>query len=129
MIMKNFKAIAGILLVFILGAASGALVTHVACKSRLEAVIGGGPAAREEHILKRLSRDLDLDSRQREQVRAIVHETHIGIRQVRSHSRPQVEALLEQGQSRISTLLSPEQRVKFERIVAERKARRPRSEQ
>jgi len=122
--MKNPKALLGILLVFILGAASGALLTHSIDHARSGSYFKGGPAAREEQFVKRLTSKLDLDSRQQEQVRAIVHETHTGIRQVRQQIRPRIESLLEQGQLRINTVLRPDQQEKFRKIIAERKARK-----
>ena len=122
--MKNFKALLGILLVFILGAASGALVTHSIHQARFESFVRGGPTAREEFFVKRLTSKLDLDSRQQEQVKAIVHETHSGIRQIRNQYRPRIETLLEQSQARINVLLRPDQQEKFRALIAERKARR-----
>jgi hypothetical protein len=121
--MKNFKAIAGILLVFLLGAAGGALVTHMIHEARLERFISGGHRMREDVIVERLAKKLDLDSRQKEEVRAIIHETHDGIRQARSRIHPQIEALLTAGQDRIKTVLRPDQREKFDKIIAERKQR------
>ncbi|HEX9080083.1 MAG TPA: hypothetical protein VF795_10870 [Desulfuromonadaceae bacterium] len=121
---KNAKALLGILLVFILGAASGALITHMVHLARLEAFISGGPAAREEHVVKRLTSELGLDATQQEQVRGIVQETHAAMREMRGQMRPRYEALLEQGRQRINAVLKPEQRVKFAKIVAERKTRR-----
>jgi hypothetical protein len=122
--MKNPKALLGILFVFILGAASGALVAHSIHHARFESYAKEGPAAREEQFVKRLTSRLDLDSRQQEQVRAIVHETHSGIRQLRSQIRPRIESLLEQSQGRINILLRPDQQEQFRKIIAERKARR-----
>ena len=124
--MKNFKAIAGILLVFLLGAAGGALVTHMIHETRLEHFISGGHRMREDIIVQRLTRKLDLDSSQQEQVRAIMHETHDGIRQVRSRFHPQIEALLTAGQDRIKAVLRPDQREKFDKIIAERKQHKSR---
>lgn len=121
--MKNFKAIAGILLVFLLGAAGGALVTHLVNQARLERYLSGGHRMREGVIVERLTKKLDLDDRQQEQVRAIMHETHDGIRQLRSRIHPQIEALLTVGQDRIKAVLRPDQREKFEKIIAERKRR------
>ena len=121
---KNAKAIAGILLVFILGTISGSVVTYVVLQTRLEAFMHGGPKAREDHIVKRLTGELGLDSGQQEQVRGIIHETHSAVREMRGQMRPRIEALLEQGQARINTVLKPEQREKFAKITAERKARR-----
>jgi hypothetical protein len=123
--MKNFKAIAGILLVFLLGAAGGALVTHMIHEARFAHFISGGHRMREDVIVERLTRKLDLDSRQQEQVRAVMHETHDGIRQARSRIRPQIEALLTAGQDRIKAVLRPDQREKFDRIIAERKLHKP----
>jgi hypothetical protein len=123
--MKNFKAIAGILLVFLLGAAGGALVTHMIHEARFEHFISGGHRMREDVIVERLTKKLDLDGRQQEQVRAIMHETHDDIRQARSRIRPQIEALLTAGQDRIKAVLRPDQREKFDRIIAERKLHKP----
>jgi hypothetical protein len=122
--MKNPKTLIGILFVFILGAASGALVTHSIYHARFESFIRGGPAAREELFVKRLTSKLDLDSRQQEQVKAIVHETHSGISRIRNQMRPRIESLLEQGQGRIDAVLRPDQQERFRTIIAERKARR-----
>jgi hypothetical protein len=122
--MKSIKPVVGIVLVFMLGAASGALVTYLVSQARIEAIISGGPRAREDVLLNRLTRQLDLDSQQREQVKAIIHETHEDMRQIRQKWHPQVEALLADSQLRISALLRPDQQEKFKKIVAERKLRR-----
>jgi Spy/CpxP family protein refolding chaperone len=123
--MKNWKAIAGVMLVFTLGAVCGGLVTHLVHRSRMERFVGGGPVAREELLVKRLTRQLDLDPRQLEQIKPIVHETQESISRIRQLSRPQVEGLLEESQRQISAVLRPEQREKFEKIIAERKKHRP----
>jgi hypothetical protein len=122
--MKSIKPIVGLILVFILGAASGSLVTYMVLQSRIEAILAGGPHAREDVLVTRLSRQLDLDSQQREQVKAIIHETHEDMRQIRQKSHPEIEALLTDSQLRISALLRPEQQEKFKKIVAERKSHR-----
>lgn len=122
--MNNTKSILAVLLVFIFGAASGALVTHVIHQARFEAYTRGGHPPKEEMIAKRLTDKLDLNSQQQEQVRAIIHETQLAMQQIRRQSRPQIEAVLAEGQQRISVLLTPEQREKFEKIIAERKQRR-----
>lgn len=119
--MKNYKAIAGVMLVFSLGAVCGGVVTHMAARSRMESALSRGPVAREDMLVKRLTRQLDLDSHQQELIRPIIHETHTAIRQVRQQSRPQIEALLDESQRRILLLLHPEQREKFEKIIAKRK--------
>lgn len=122
--MNNWKAIAGVVLVFTLGAICGGVITHMVYRSRMESFIGGGPAAREELLVKRLTQQLDLDNRQLAAIRPIVHQTHASIRQLRQQTRPQVEGLLEESQRQISAILRPEQRQRFEKIIAERKGQR-----
>ncbi|HIJ80178.1 MAG TPA: hypothetical protein HPP76_00550 [Desulfuromonadales bacterium] len=122
--MKSFKPVAGIILVFLLGAASGSLITYFVSQSRMESVLKGGPRAREDVILNRLAKRLDLDAQQREQAGAIIHETHEEMRQVRQKWRPQIESVLTDSQLRISSMLRPEQQEKFKKYLAEREARR-----
>ena len=124
--MKNYKAVIGILLVFMLGAASGAIVTHMVDRDRHEAFLHGDPAAREEAIIRRLARKLALDQQQQEQVRRIVHENHLAMQEIRKRSRPQIETILEQGQKEISALLRADQLAVFQKIIAERKELRRR---
>jgi len=122
--MNKSKAIFAILLVFILGSVCGALVTHMIYRQRMDKMISGGPEVREEHIVRRLVSRLDLDHGQTEQVRAIIHETHTAISEVRRKNHPQVETLISESQRRISALLKPEQKAEFEKLLAERRARR-----
>jgi Spy/CpxP family protein refolding chaperone len=122
--MKSLKPIAGLLLVFILGAMSGSLVTYFVNISRMDAIIAGGPRAREDVLIAKLARKLDLDSQQREQVKTVIHETHEEMRLIRKKAHPQIEALLADSQLRISSLLRPEQQEKFRKIIAGRKEHR-----
>jgi Spy/CpxP family protein refolding chaperone len=122
--MNNLKAIVGILTVFLLGVASGAFVTHIHECRRTAVSAGDEAARREQNVVAHLEKKLGLDGRQREQVRAIVHEVHSSVRQVRRQCRPQIDALLDQGQTRISTILTPDQQEIFRDLVAERKRHR-----
>lgn len=126
--MKNIKAISGVLLIFVLGVASGVLGTHIFYKSRIEALTCGESRGREDHILRRLGRDLSLDGQQRDRVKTILHETREEMKIVRKQYRPQIEAVLEKGHDRIRQILRPEQLEKFEKIAAERSARRNKAE-
>lgn len=123
--MKNIKALCGILLVFVLGAGSGAIVTHMVDRAHFEKFIHGGPEAREELIMRRLTKQLDLDSQQQVQVRSIVHENHAAMREVRKLYRPRIQEILDHGQARINDILRPEQREKFRQIIEERRRHRP----
>ncbi|KAB0671394.1 hypothetical protein F6V30_02080 [Oryzomonas sagensis] len=126
--MKNFKVIAGILVVFLLGAAGGALVTYMVQKAHFEQSIIGNRKIREELIVERLTRELGLDSRQQEQVKAITHETHEGIGALKKQIRPQIEALLTRGQGRVEAVLRPDQRETFRKLVADWETRKNQKE-
>jgi Spy/CpxP family protein refolding chaperone len=124
--MKNFKQILCILLIFLLGAASGGLVMHMIYKSHMETFLRGDRKAREEILLDRLTRRLDLDDRQREQVRAIVEQTHAEMNNIRKQYRPQMEAVLEKSRVEMRQILRPGQLEKFEQFLQKRKEKRER---
>ena len=126
--MKNIKAISGVLLIFVLGATSGVLGTHIFYKSRIEALTCGESRGREDHILRRLGRDLNLDDQQLDRVKTILHETREEMKVVRKQYRPQIEAALEKGHERIRKILRQDQQEIFEKIIAERRARRNKAE-
>jgi Spy/CpxP family protein refolding chaperone len=126
--MKRWKSILGVLLVFLLGALAGAAVVHRVDRYRIEAVLSGRGGATADLIVRRLSRSLDLDPAQRDQVRAIVTETHRDIVEIRKPVQAQVEAAIERSRARIRAILRPDQQEKFDRIQAERRKRRERSE-
>jgi len=124
--MKRWKSILGVLLVFLLGALAGAAVVHRVDRQGAEAVIEGRGGATADLIVRRLSRSLDLDSAQRDQVRAIVTETRREIIEIRKPVQAQVEATIERSRARVRAILRPDQQEKFDRIRSERRKRRGR---
>ena len=122
--MKNWKAIAGVILVFALGALSGSLVTQNVCGHRFERMLHGGGHDMSQVVVDRLSHRLDLDNTQRAEVSKIVTEAHIEMDSVRKEFQPQIESIMNKSQDKIRSILRPDQREKFEKFVAERKARR-----
>jgi len=121
--MKRWKSILGVLLVFLLGALAGAAVYHRFGHQRFEAVLSGRGGATADLVVKRLSRSLDLDPAQRDQVRAIVTEARRDIVEIRKPVQPQIEATFERSRVRIRAILRPEQQEKFDRIQTERRKR------
>ncbi len=122
--MKSAKPVLCILLFFLLGAACGGLVTHMIYKGCFGPMVRGDHKEREEIILQRLSKRLDLDDRQREQVRGIIKETHAEMDAIRKQYQPQMMTVLENGRVKVTKILRPEQQAKFEQFLAERKAKR-----
>ncbi|HWR58550.1 MAG TPA: periplasmic heavy metal sensor [Thermodesulfovibrionales bacterium] len=122
--MKKWHAIVGVILVFLLGAVAGGLVTHTVGHKKMENGFRDEPKKMKEFIVGRLSRELHLDPEQREQLRSIVRETHIEIRNVRRQFRPQIEEVLARSQDRVRSILRPDQRERYEKIISEQKKRR-----
>lgn len=119
--MKSLRPVYCIVVVFTLGILCGILGTHLVYNFRMETIISGRGQNREERLVNRLDRKLGLDAGQKEQVRSIVHETQEGIRTVRSQFRPQMVAIIEKAEMKISAILTPEQREKYEQMIVERK--------
>ena len=119
--MRTTKALAAVLLIFLLGAATGGLIAHLFYQKRMEGVVRGGPGAMSEMILKRMDRELGLDASQRKAIRRIVQETHGEMRQVRQQFRPQMRQILKRSEERIKEHLRPDQRELFERRIEKRR--------
>ena len=126
--MKKWKTIASIVLVFLLGALAGGLVTYEINLQKMERFVTGEPRSTREFIVHRLDRELHLDAAQREQLRAIVEETHLEMKAVRKQLRPQIEEILIRSQDKVRALLRPDQRQEYEQIIAERKKKRENEE-
>ncbi len=127
--MKNFKQIMCVLLVFLLGAASGGLAVHIIYKSKMDTYLHGSFKAREQMILDRLSRRLDLDDRQRAQLLVIIRQTHDEISSIKKQYRPQMEAVLEKSRQEVRQILRPDQQEKFDQFIKQRKAMREKERQ
>ncbi len=121
--MKSLKCISCILFIFVLGAACGALVMRIVCKSRMEMILRGDRKTLEDMLLTRLSRKLDLDDRQQEQVRSIVGKSHQEIDTIKEKFHPQMEAVMANSRAEMSRILKPDQRQKFEQFILKHNAR------
>lgn len=119
--MNKTKAIFGVILVFMLGAVCGAMGTHMINRNRSDSFMKGTPESRETAIVSHLTRKLELDSRQQSQISQIIHENHAAMNRIRTQYRPQIQSILEQGQSRIAAILTQEQNTAFQKIIEERK--------
>ncbi len=119
--MRSGKSITAVVLIFMLGAATGGLTAHLMYQNRVEGMVRGGSGAMSEMILKRMERELKLDGAQRDSVRGIIQETHGEMKQIRRQFRPQTQQILAKSEERIRALLRPEQKEAFERIIEKRR--------
>jgi Spy/CpxP family protein refolding chaperone len=105
-------AILVLALTFIAGMAVGVLASHLM-------ILHGGHGAAlfpTSAMVNRLDRRLDLTDPQRARVQEIITRHHARIGSIWSAVNPRVRGEIEQANAEISQVLTPEQRVKFDRI-------------
>ena len=118
--MKNWKAILGVIAIFILGGLAGSITTIGLVRHRL--VHGHGSQMLADLIVRRLSWDLRLDRDQRAQLRVIVTQGQAEMKVIRKQIQPQVEEQLSRSEAKVRAMLRPDQQEKFDKLIAERKA-------
>jgi hypothetical protein len=123
--MRRLKPIAGILIVFFLGAVAGALSARFYAtfesrkphhRPKLE--------ERVEFIMKRLTDDLDLSATQQKEIRQIVASTEEKVQSIKGEYVPKIRALHDASIKEIKTRLTSGQRAELDRIHAEWERRR-----
>ena len=119
--MKNWKAVVGAILVFVMGGFAGSLTTVTIVRHRL--LHGNRGQMVANLIVRRLSWELRLDRAQRAQLRAIVSDGQKEMRTVRRQIQPQIEDILNRSETRVRQILRPDQQEKFDKLVAESRAR------
>ena len=122
--MKNWKAIVGALLVFLLGVAAGVFGTAAVVRHQW---IHHGPRVMTNFVVRRLTWKLGLDRAQRSQLRVIVNEGWQEMKTVHEQERPQMEQILGNAEAKVRLILRPDQQAKFDKLIAERKARQAQS--
>ncbi|MBV8200108.1 MAG: hypothetical protein JOZ15_05730 [Acidobacteria bacterium] len=126
--MRRSSAIAGVVALFLVGVAVGALGVNLAYHHRqwpgwsaARHGPGGHPGGRR--MTEELHRRLDLTADQQRQVDAILADTHRETQAIWQEVRPRIVAVIDQGQNRIDGILTPRQRQEFEAYRKERAAR------
>jgi hypothetical protein len=127
--MKKWKAIIGVVLVFVLGALSGAIVSHGVYRHKVDALIYGGHEARRAEIVERMSCRLKLDRDQRAKLESIMKDTHKEMLEARRPIEPRIDEILARTETRVREILRPDQMDAFNKFVAEKKARIERERQ
>jgi len=118
--MKNWKAIVGALLVFLLGVMAGTLGTVGMIRHRW---MQRCPRVVADIVVRRLSWKLRLDHAQRGQLRTIVDNGWQEMKAVQAQVRPQTEGVLSNSEVKVRAILRPDQQEKFDKLIAERKAK------
>jgi Spy/CpxP family protein refolding chaperone len=115
LIMKTFKLLALVTLVFLAGVAAGVVGTRLAIRHWMNTAIQR-PENFQLLLERNLRRQLQLDPRQRVQVHRILTDARVQLRDLRQEYRPQMVAVLTNAETQISAILTPEQEARFEQM-------------
>lgn len=77
-----------------------------------------GPAAKQERMMKLLTRELSLSPAQQADVEPIVSRAHVEILQLRLSHQPELEQTLARGVADLKAKLSVEQQAKLDKLYA-----------
>jgi hypothetical protein len=116
--MKKWQALSLVMLIFMIGVASGAQGTRLVVQHQVRAAIQKGPEGLRELLVARLDRDLDLDRKQRAEVVAILADSE---REFRGEIQPRMNGIIGRAELRIQRVLVPNQQKVFDRSIRERR--------
>lgn len=108
----------GLAVLFLAGALTGITGATLYHQYEQEHRWERGPAAKQERIMKRLTRELALTPAQQADIEPIVSRTHVDILQLRFSLQPEVEQTLAQGIAELKSKLSTEQQAKLDELYA-----------
>jgi Spy/CpxP family protein refolding chaperone len=115
---QNPRILSTLTLVFLAGAAAGALSMRLGLHQQLHhtsAASTRSPQANRDLILNRFRTELDLTPAQTEKLALVLDD----YRQYYQSLQDQLDDLRATGKNSITRILNPEQRVKFEKIITE----------
>jgi Spy/CpxP family protein refolding chaperone len=109
--------------IFVLGAVTGVGIGGV-YRSKTDVSFRGSPGRNREAMFEKMRADLNLTEEQSKEMRKVLDETGNEFRALRSELRPRYEELRVKTRGKMRALLSTEQQVKFDSLMAEIDARR-----
>jgi hypothetical protein len=123
--MKKVSLIAALSLslVFVSGAAVGALAYHL---YRTKTVVAKAPKSPDEYrrsYMTEMTTRLDLTADQVSKLNGILDETRVKFREFRERTRPEIKQIHEAQRERIKSMLSNEQLSEYEKMLQEREDR------
>jgi hypothetical protein len=115
----NWKAVLGVILVFVLGCLAGVLASSVYFAHRASVFLQRGAAAYIEVAERRVTRGLNLDENQKEQIHEVFMANLAERKHLQAQIQPQIQALNFQTVREIKSLLRPDQMEAFHRNLTE----------
>ena len=114
---KTWKAVLGIVLIFIFGCVSGAISTSIVFHHKMAAFLQHPGMAMTEAREKRLTGNLGLDANQKQQVHEYFLQNLEQQKELQKEIQPQVQALNRQTRQQIAAILRPDQKDLFHKNV------------
>jgi hypothetical protein len=119
----TWKAVLGVILIFVLGCVFGAIGTSLIVRHRVLQIVRGGPEAMAELLERRTTRNLDLNTDQKAQIHALVLKNLQDRKQLQMQIQPQVQSENRETLKAIDAVLKPEQVQRFHDNLLEFKMR------
>jgi hypothetical protein len=106
---KTWKAVLGVILIFIFGCFSGAVSTSIYFHHRMLVLLQHPAVALSAALEKRLTGNLDLDANQKQQVHGCFLENLQQRKELQKEIQPRVQMLNQQTLQQVAAILHPDQ--------------------
>lgn len=124
--MRTWKGIVSVtvaaVLIFVFGALAGGVVAHKSYAKRMQEM-SSGPAGMRQVMLRGLRWRLKLSPSQVVEVDRVIRDAQKDLLVVRSEVQPRIEEVLDRSIAEIRGQLDEVQRVKFDKLIEEHRAR------
>ncbi len=114
--MKGWKLWGSLVALFLSGVYVGGVGAWLYIDRQMEQRWEGGPQAKKQWIMKRLTRELGLTSEQQAAIEPIVTRTQIELLTLRAQQRSQVEAILAASRAAMADVLTSAQQEKLQAL-------------
>jgi len=114
---SKWKAVLGVILIFVLGFASGIVCSSIVVHRKLNAYLKQPGAVAAAALEKQLTQNLNLDPNQQQEIHGYFMENLQRRRELNLQIRPQAQMLNQQTFQRIATTLRPDQRELFRQNI------------
>lgn len=113
--MNQIKLAIGVILVFLVGLLTGAIISGYYYKERVKSFETGGPpeGVKIRMLLDRFSHDLELTDSQKDKIEKVLRDLQENIFQLRRKAFPQIEEFNKKSLEQIKSILNSKQMEKF----------------
>ncbi|MBF0515801.1 MAG: hypothetical protein HQK97_01615 [Nitrospirae bacterium] len=122
--MRDYKGIAGVLIIFLIGGVVGAIITQYVCSIKMEHMpLGGpmeGPEGMTDMIVNHISKDLWLDPDQKEKLRVIMNNMNKKMQIIHKQAFPQMQLNIEEADNSTMSILRADQKEVFKKFIDHR---------